>query len=256
MGLDSYFGILLNVEEWVDVWIKEYEDYYSRTLKNVQNLGVYNLLSREDLSKGIVGVLSYKNYLTYMLKEQTDILTEISRYLDITVNFDILFSNLVKFSHYQDEDFGIKKMFSDIKESLLRKQQRYKNQIEKLSIFERERLEEAICTSIKGWHFSSIMSSVVSLEYRLFNLLKKENIKFLESKRRKMNFTFGQLIKIYLENKEEFSNIIPSKYDHLLQLCMSYRNYSAHAKDEKMNNKDSQAIINLTFSFLFDQRCM
>ena len=57
------------------------------------------------------------------------------------------------------------------------------------------------------------------------------------------------------DNKTQFNNIIPQKFDQLLKLCNSFRIFSAHAKDEEMNNNDARAILSLTFSFLLDERC-
>ena len=85
--------------------------------------------------------------------------------------------------------------------------------------------------------------------------MKNENESFLRNIKKNLRFSFGELIVMYLNNNKVFANVIPSKYESLLKLCNSYRNFSAHAKEEIMTKKDAEAILNHTFSFLLDQRC-
>ena len=124
-----------------------------------------------------------------------------------------------------------------------------------MSDYERQRMNEALHSFFESCFFSCVVNPVVALEYRLLELLKNENEPFLRSKNSDLRFTLGQLIFCYLNNKSQFSDIIPQKFDHLLKLCNSYRIFSAHAKDEEVNINDSRAIISLTFSFLLDDRC-
>ncbi len=88
------------------------------------------------------------------------------------------------------------------------------------------------------------------------HLLKDANESFLKEKRKKLDFSFGELVDLYILNKKIFNSIIPTKYDSLLKLCNKYRIISAHAKEEILTRRETEAILNLTFSFLLDDRCL
>lgn len=145
--------------------------------------------------------------------------------------------------------------FNKLKNRIQTYQEDLSKQIQKFSIYEKKRINEAFHSTRDWCYFSVVINSVVALEYRLLELLKRENEPYLASINADFRFTFGQLIGIYLNNSSQFNNIIPKKFDNLLKLCNSYRIFSAHAKDEEVNANDAKAVLNLTLSFLLDDRC-
>lgn len=114
---------------------------------------------------------------------------------------------------------------------------------------EKNRLNEAMHCFLEGCYFSAIAMSVSAIEFRLFSLMMsiKPDPKLEE-------LTLGQLIREYLDNKDEYDNIIPKKHEPLLELCNIYRVFSVHPKKEKINKPIASSILNMTFMFLFDKK--
>lgn len=112
-----------------------------------------------------------------------------------------------------------------------------------------DRLNEALHCFLEGCYYSSIAMSVSAIESRLFSLMmsKCPNSKLEE-------FTLGQLIREYLDNKQKYGNVIPKKHEPLLNHCNTYRIFSVHPKKEKINKPVASSILNMTFLFLLDKK--
>lgn len=110
------------------------------------------------------------------------------------------------------------------------------------------RLDEALNCYILGCNYSAVAMSVSGIEFRLLSLMKSKRPNQDVEKR-----TLGELIGIYLTNKEEYGNVIPKKHEPLLELCNTYRIFSVHPKKEKITRAIATSIINMTFMFLLDK---
>lgn len=139
----------------------------------------------------------------------------------------------------------------------------YKDKIIKkinlLSEVEKYRLNEGLHCFNEKCFYSSIILSVSAMESRLFEILKRENINFLESIAKKQNknineFTFGTLFNIYLDHKNEFNNIIPEKHESIFKVCNEFRIFSAHPKNEYLRYNNANTILSAVFDFLLDSR--
>lgn len=117
-----------------------------------------------------------------------------------------------------------------------------------LNIEEKNRLDEALNCYISGCNYSAVAMSVSAVEFRLYSLMKIANP---EAKLERL--TLGALIDEYLKCKEKYMNIIPEKQEHLLNFSNTYRIFSVHPKKEKINRLISTSILNMSFSFLFDE---
>lgn len=122
--------------------------------------------------------------------------------------------------------------------------------VDYLSDFEKDRLSEAIHNYLDGCYNSCVAMAVTSIEHKLLGILKSanpENAGTLEE------FTLGTLINEYLKNKEKYNNAIPKRHESLLNLCNTYRIFSVHSTEEKINNRIAESVLNLTFEFLLDK---
>lgn len=161
--------------------------------------------------------------------------------------------NLLKDPIYSRDHANFENLFNDIKEVFVTT----KNEIrEKLSILkseEKDRLNEAVHCFLEYCYYSTIIMSVSAIEFRLLNLMSSVN----PQRAQQINLeelTLGQLIREYLENKEAYKNVIPEKYQPLLQLCNTYRILSVHPKKEEITRGKASSILNLTFIFLLDKK--
>lgn len=146
-----------------------------------------------------------------------------------------------QFSHSVEE---IKLIFNITKGELEKK-------IDFLDDEEKKRLNEAFHCFVEGCYYSCIAMSVSSIEFRLLDLMSKANTeKTIELKK----LTLGQLVQEYLNNKKNYKEFIPKKYEALLMLVNEYRIFSVHPKKEKVSKNSASSILNLTCEFLFDER--
>lgn len=128
-------------------------------------------------------------------------------------------------------------------------------QLSKLDDEEKLRIEEAYHTLCQDCFWSSVVNCAVALEKRLFEILKSRNSAFMESARKDLQFTLGQLVGLYIQNKKEFNECIPAKHDNLMGLVSDYRIISVHAKQSDVDRTTADAIFNLTLKFLMDDEC-
>ena len=90
--------------------------------------------------------------------------------------------------------------------------------------------------------------SVCAVERRLLRLMAKV---YPEEKDELEELTLGQLIGRYLNDKGKYQFVVPKKYEGLLNLCNEFRILAVHPKRKRVSKVTAQAILGLTFSFLF-----
>lgn len=115
---------------------------------------------------------------------------------------------------------------------------------------EKERMNEAIHNHLEGCCYSCVAMSVSAVESRLLKLMclvSPTSKQELEKK------TLGQLIYEYVNNKDNYKNVVPEKHEPLLQLCNVYRTFSVHPKKQKIKPTIANSILNLAIEFLTDQ---
>jgi hypothetical protein len=178
----------------------------------------------------------------------------LAKYLEIPTKLDYFIAQFSDPQTFMGGEDGINNVFDELITHFERHKGEINRQTKEFSEMEIIRLNEALFTFHSNCYLSAIINCSVVLESRLLGILKKKNESYLKSKKPTMRFTLGELIRTYLNNKEEFQTIIPAKYDSLLETCNSYRTYSAHAKNEELNRNDAQAVLSMTFSFLLDER--
>ncbi|MBA7577594.1 hypothetical protein ES708_19447 [subsurface metagenome] len=255
MELIDYFEILEELNKWAAKWENKFCSSYKEMLEDVIEHNLSSTPINTNVSKFLAASKTVTGFDFVFFKVELDNIVNLARYLDVEINVDLIIHRFISRTTFERGEEGILSVFEELKSHFSIRQEILRNQIDKLSDYEKIRLNEATYSSKKQCFFSSVINSVVSIEHRLINLMKNENESFLKNIKKDLRFSFGELIDIYLGNKEVFSHVIPSKYESLLKLCNSYRNFSAHAKEETMTKKDAEAILNHTFSFLLDQRC-
>lgn len=124
-----------------------------------------------------------------------------------------------------------------------------KDRLSILSLEEELRLDEAIHCFLQGCNYSAVAMSVSAIEFRLLSLMTA-----VSPAPRLEKMTLGQLINEYLNNKEKYRNVIPTKYEKLLEHCNAYRIFSVHPKREKINKSVATSILHMTFQFLLDKK--
>lgn len=169
------------------------------------------------------------------------------KYLE--VNKDYL---LTKIQGLQDIiPLRFKKFFiryiDDVGNTFKEVEEEIKREISKLDEVEKDRLNEAIHTFFEGCYYSSVGMSVCAIEHRLLKLMTNVRLK---KKKELEKLTLGQLIKIYLENKDEYKHVVPERHEYLLNLCNRYRVSAVHPKGEKITKILAFSILGLTFEFL------
>lgn len=123
--------------------------------------------------------------------------------------------------------------------------------LEKLKLLSEEeidRLNEAVNCYIETCNYSAIIMAVSSIECRLLKIMQvaKPDPKL-------DRLTLGDLIREYMDNKDQYKRIIPRKHEPLLDLCNQYRVFSVHPKKEQITRPIATSIVNMTFAFLLDE---
>jgi len=132
--------------------------------------------------------------------------------------------------------------FRDAKDEIQKK-------ISLLNSSEIDRLNEAIHCFLEGCYYSSVAMSVHAIESRLFSLMMS-----IYPDPKLEELTLGQLIREYLDHKQEYGSVIPKKHEPLLEHCNTYRIFSVHPKKEEINKPIASSILNMTFLFLLDEK--
>jgi len=139
--------------------------------------------------------------------------------------------------------------FNGIKEVFIWSKEALKTTLSLLEGDEVIRLNEALNCYVNECNYSTIVMCVSAIEFRLLSLMMS---KCPEPKLEKL--TLGDLIREYLDNKEKYANVIPKKYQPLLDYCNTYRVLSVHPKKEEITRSNATSIIYMTFSFLLDEK--
>lgn len=114
---------------------------------------------------------------------------------------------------------------------------------------EKERMNEAIHNYFEGCNYSCVAMSVSAVESRLLRLMclvSPDSRLELEKK------TLGQLIWEYVNNKDNYKNVVSEKHEPLLGLCNIYRTFSVHPKKQRITGRLATSILNLALEFLTD----
>ena len=127
------------------------------------------------------------------------------------------------------------------------------SKLNKLSLQEIERLDEAKVAFSNSCYFSCTIMSVSAVESRLHSKVKEINEDLYRE--RFESKTLGQLLQIFNMNNHNYDEIkmlMPEKYYPLIQLLNQYRILSAHPKDISIEPQIAESILNLSFAFLTD----
>ena len=97
--------------------------------------------------------------------------------------------------------------------------------------------------------------SVSAVESRLHRIVQKEKPS-LYKKAGLVSSPLGSLFGT-INSSKKYASVrqkLPQKYFSLINLCNSYRIFSAHPKKEIMNYQDAISIFGLSMAFLLDQK--
>ena len=204
-------------------------------------------------------VMDYETYFCYtpIYRKDFDIIKRIVEICDI---FGIEYlernkENLRNYAYFL-EDFRRVGERTYFEEFLKRIRTRFghvedelKEKISLLNSAEMDKLNEAIHCFLEGCYYSSVAMSVSAIEFRLLSLMMSicPDPKLEE-------LTLGQLIREYLDNKQNYGSVIPKKHEPLLEHCNTYRIFSVHPKKEEINKPIASSILNMTFLFLLDKK--
>jgi hypothetical protein len=144
----------------------------------------------------------------------------------------------------RDFDFHIEKLI----ETFSVVQDKLKTKIKLLSEGEKLTFNEALNCYLDGCNYAAAAMSVYAIENRLFSLmLTKSSDGSLET------FTVGQLIAKYLSDKNKYAKVIPEKHEALLAYSNTFKVFSINPTRPKITRPIATTILNMTFSFLFDE---
>ncbi len=247
MTLIEYFNIIENFRKWVIdnkyMFLKTYEELVEKNLRNEFDVKpLLSLFMRTDNR--------IKDFIN-----QLRAIEQLLSYLEVQNNVNLAIQKLSDSYPYEAGRNGLIFVFEELIKDVQPIECEFLEKTSLLAEQEKVRLQEAFHNLHENCYFSSTVNAVVALEFRLFKILRTQNEEFLLEKNEELRFTLGMLVSLYSSNKSKFDNVVPDKFDYLLRLCNSYRIFSAHAKEEKINANDARAILSLVFSFLLDERC-
>jgi len=111
------------------------------------------------------------------------------------------------------------------------------------------RLDEGIDCFFEGNFHAAIAMVASAVERRLFLLMS--NIR-PDKKEELEKLTFGQLIAEYLNKKDEYKQVVPSKHEQLLNHINRLRVLSVHPKGERITQVNARTLIEEALQFLID----
>jgi hypothetical protein len=127
-------------------------------------------------------------------------------------------------------------------------QDKLKAKLKLLSEGEKLTFNEALNCYLDGCNYAAAAMSVFAVESRLSSLMMaKSNDRNLE------NLTVGQLIAKYLPDKDRYANVIPERHEALLTYSNTFKVFSINPSRPKITRPIATTILNMTFSFLFDE---
>ncbi|MFX0168910.1 MAG: hypothetical protein ACFE89_06055 [Candidatus Hodarchaeota archaeon] len=143
----------------------------------------------------------------------------------------------------------------ELKEDFRRYQEPVVSVVSNFSPEEVKRLDEAFFALRAQYYWSTIVNSVVAFENRLLVLLRRRNLKYLETLDKNLGFMFGELSKVYLQNQDKFTHLISSQYEDLLKLVESYRLLFAHPDQFPVDEGRAETLFTQILQFLCDPDC-
>lgn len=144
----------------------------------------------------------------------------------------------------RDFEFHIDKLIGAFKTI----QDELKTKLRLLNEQEKSRLNEALNCYLDDCNYAAAAMSVYAIEHRLFSLMMaKSDDQTLEE------LTMGQLITKYLADKKKYGNVIPERHESLLTYSNTFKLFSVNPSKPKITRPITTAILNMTFSFLFDK---
>ena len=127
-------------------------------------------------------------------------------------------------------------------------QDKLKAKLKLLDEGEKVILNEALNCYLDGCNYAAAAMCVFSIEHRLSSLMMaKSSDKTLEA------CTVGQLIAKYLANKDRYATVIPERHEALLAYSNTFKVFSISPSRPKITRPIATTILNMTFSFLFDE---
>jgi hypothetical protein len=132
-----------------------------------------------------------------------------------------------------------------------------KKQLDRLTCLECRRLGESITCLKAGCFRSATVMAVSAVEARLHTLISKKNARLY--KKHFNEVPLGGVIKLFSPDNfkgPEFKNlkkILPEKHKPLLDIINTYRIFSAHPKNEEIDFRIAETVVNLSFLFLLDK---
>jgi hypothetical protein len=235
--------------------LENFTDYCEKFKKDT------HMITFCDFSKGkpeLIPIAKDKNYCLYphyyerwqILNNVINVIMDFFEIDYFVENMQVLSNNIVLLA--QPDAIKERKWFDMNIGSLTFAFEQGKQAIsKKLSLLhseEKDRLNEALNCFILGCNYSAVAMSVSAVEFRLYSLMMLASP---ESKPEKP--TLGALIYEYLKNKDKYKKIIPEKHEHLLNYSNTYRIFSVHPKKERITKTIATSILNMSFSFLFDE---
>ena len=120
---------------------------------------------------------------------------------------------------------------------------------------EMKRIDEAFYTLGARCYWSTILNSASAFETRLLALLQRRNAKFLRTLDKNLNFGFGEVSNVYLQNPDQFSHLLPPEYEALVKQIDGYRHFFAHPEQFEADERSADAVFRQTLRFLCDSEC-
>jgi hypothetical protein len=143
-----------------------------------------------------------------------------------------------------DFEFHVEKLI----ETFTVVQDKLRTKLKLLSEGEKLTFNEALNCYLDGCNYAAAAMSVFAVESRLSSLMMaKSNDRNLET------FTVGQLIAKYLSDKDRYANVIPERHEALLTYSNTFKVFSINPSRPKITRPIATTILNMTFSFLFDE---
>jgi len=149
----------------------------------------------------------------------------------------------------------LQRVLSELKEDFRRYKEPVVSALTNFSPEEVKRMDEAFYTLQERCFWSTIVNSAVAFESRLLLLLRRRNLKFLQSLNKDLDFGLGELSNTYLQNQDQFSRLLPPGYEDLLNQIDSYRVLFAHPEQFSVDERNADIVFTQTLRFLCDPEC-
>lgn len=121
---------------------------------------------------------------------------------------------------------------------------------------ERKRLNEALHNFKEGCYYSAIAMSVTAIESRLLNGMKAESKSSKPQNYSSRDFDelmLGQIINEYEDNKGNYNNFIPEKFENIFRVANDYRIFSVHPKSVNVQKGEARSVLTNSFNLLIHE---